>query len=548
MTTPRLPFLRPTLLRSLGRSSEGSSIPRHAHCPRLRSRPPQHLRGAVRAAQRSFGTTTRGCVRVDASPTQRYGTANEPMPPPKAAQKDVSGRSTVKAKSGGPKQQTAKAKAGGAKGDKEEAADRQSQQKAPKVSGDVPKASPTMFETENVTAPPITANPPPPTVNGDTGTATSAYDKNDATTAPENDAAAGSGGEVMRMPPPSPRKPHLTTPPYVHHFDTWSLVKQLSASGFDEAQSISIMKSIRLTLNQNMEMARAGLVSQSDVENETYLFRAACSELHTEVSNNRKAENERMLTQRNQLQHEVDILGQRLGQETGNLKDELKGMFDDRKMAVRQEQRSMETKVRRLCPYLLLAYLPCILEYPTCLINDVGQIQELNYKITVALNSDARSEVEGLRWIITRRAVTALVIVAAAILATLRYSSYMTHTQAADRSAMNTKTKTKNGGPSPTSSSPAGSAATAAANESHAGNAAAAAVAGVVAREDDDAHGNSPIAPDAAGGGGSNGTSSTSAYGTGDVYGGSAAMRALEQRDGGAGDGVIASEGGVSLG
>ncbi|KAK8151982.1 hypothetical protein BC567DRAFT_141623, partial [Phyllosticta citribraziliensis] len=194
------------------------------------------------------------------------------------------------------------------------------------------------------------------------------------------------------------RKPHLTTPPYVHHFDTWSLVKQLEGSGFDESQSISIMKSIRLTLNQNMEIARAGLVSQSDVENETYLFRAACSELATEVSNNRKAENERMLTQRNQLQHEVDILGQRLGQETGNLKDELKGMFDDRNMAVRMEQRTMETK-----------------------------IQELNYKITVALNSDARSDVEGLRWIITRRAVTALVIVAAAILATLRYSSYMTH-------------------------------------------------------------------------------------------------------------------------
>lgn len=62
-----------------------------------------------------------------------------------------------------------------------------------------------------------------------------------------------------------------------------------------------------------------------------------------------------------------------------------------------------------------------------------NQIQELNYKITVALNSDARSEVEGLRWIITRRAVTALVIVAIAILATLRFSTYMTHVQEQER-------------------------------------------------------------------------------------------------------------------
>jgi hypothetical protein len=67
--------------------------------------------------------------------------------------------------------------------------------------------------------------------------------------------------------------------------------------------------------------------------------------LKTEIGNARKSEMERMRTERGQLQHEVDILGQRLGQETGSLKDELKGLFDDRKMAVRQEQRSMETKV-----------------------------------------------------------------------------------------------------------------------------------------------------------------------------------------------------------
>jgi len=94
-----------------------------------------------------------------------------------------------------------------------------------------------------------------------------------------------------------------------------------------------------------MALAREGLVSKSNVENETYLFRAACSELKTEIGNARKGEMERMRTERGQLQHEVDILGQRLGQETSALRDELKGLFDDRKMAVRQEQRHMETKV-----------------------------------------------------------------------------------------------------------------------------------------------------------------------------------------------------------
>lgn len=35
-------------------------------------------------------------------------------------------------------------------------------------------------------------------------------------------------------------------------------------------------------------------------------------------------------------------------------------------------------------------------------------VQELNYKITVSLNSDSKSEIEGLRWILTRRAAMAI--------------------------------------------------------------------------------------------------------------------------------------------
>jgi len=52
-----------------------------------------------------------------------------------------------------------------------------------------------------------------------------------------------------------------------------------------------------------------------------------------------------MRRERTLLQHEVDILNQKMTQELLALKDELKGMFDDRKMDVRMEQRAMESKV-----------------------------------------------------------------------------------------------------------------------------------------------------------------------------------------------------------
>lgn len=105
-----------------------------------------------------------------------------------------------------------------------------------------------------------------------------------------------------------------------------------------------------------------------------------------------------MRRERTLLQHEADILNQKLTQGVLMLKDHLQAMFNDRKMAVRMEQREMDS-----------------------------QIQGLNYKITVALNSDSKSEVEGLRWVLTRRSVLAIVFMALMVLSSLRYASYRAH-------------------------------------------------------------------------------------------------------------------------
>lgn len=111
-------------------------------------------------------------------------------------------------------------------------------------------------------------------------------------------------------------------------------------------QAILSMKAIRKLLASNLDVAQSGLVSKADVENETYLFRAACSELGAEVHNNRRVADEQLRQQRTLLQHEVDILAQRLNQELLTLTDSVRGMFNDRRMAVREEQKSLESRVR----------------------------------------------------------------------------------------------------------------------------------------------------------------------------------------------------------
>ncbi|KAL2055294.1 hypothetical protein ABVK25_004632 [Lepraria finkii] len=209
---------------------------------------------------------------------------------------------------------------------------------------------------------------------------------------------------VSQMGPPTMEKPdehkapHLQAPLYVHHFDTFTLVKDLENGGFTEEQSVTVMKAIRALLAVNLDVAKEGLVSKSDVENERYLFRAACSELRTEILNTRKSSSTKTRTQLSHLQHTYDILSQRTTQETQAHKDDLRGMLNDRRMAVRMQQQGRDS-----------------------------EISELNYKISVRLNSDSKSEVEGLRWVLTRRAAMGIATMALLILGTMRYSSYKVH-------------------------------------------------------------------------------------------------------------------------
>ena len=86
-------------------------------------------------------------------------------------------------------------------------------------------------------------------------------------------------------------------------------------------------------------------MTNSGGQQETYLFRAACSELGSEVKNNRRVADEHMRRRRIFVQHEVDILTQGLNQELLTLNDNVRGMFNDRRMAVREEQKATESAV-----------------------------------------------------------------------------------------------------------------------------------------------------------------------------------------------------------
>ncbi|KAK7428551.1 hypothetical protein QQZ08_004989 [Neonectria magnoliae] len=236
--------------------------------------------------------------------------------------------------------------------------------------------------------------------------------------------------EVLHMQPPETivrQGPTMSPPPYVHHFDSYSLVRQLQDAGYSLEQATTSMKAIRSMLDNNLHVAQSSLVSKSDVENETYLFTAACSELSTEIKNNRRLAEEQLRQQRTHLQHEVDILTQSLNQEALTLNDNVRGMFNDRKMVVREEQNTVESSV-----------------------------QQLNYKISILLSSDAKSDIEAVRWILIRRSVLGILFMAVLTLGTLRYATYVSHERQkeVDRKKYEERERRRNSGTRDHSSSP----------------------------------------------------------------------------------------------
>ncbi|KAI5293073.1 hypothetical protein KEM55_007324, partial [Ascosphaera atra] len=223
---------------------------------------------------------------------------------------------------------------------------------------------------------------------------------------PEPAAAASQSAPTKEMLNDLEKPPDDPSSPYVHHFDTYTLVKNLQNGGFTEDQSVTMMNGIRGILARKLDATRNELMSKSEIENESYLFKAASEELRNSIMVSRASEVQSQRTRRAQLQHELDILTQRMNQDLSRLKDDLKEMFNDQKIATRELQRSIDTA-----------------------------IQELNYQITVSLNSDGKSEVEGLRWILTRRAALTIAISAFMSIIALRYHSYKNNKKEKEKQA-----------------------------------------------------------------------------------------------------------------
>lgn len=240
MSTTRLTFLYPPLFRA-ARLAESARQPAKN---RYRSRPcpPNHPLAS------SFSTS----IRARQAAFERHGTAVEPPPvlpdAVKLPQPD-------KSPSPSPDPSLSQSKKPSTEGSKEAGALHETDIPPSDATKEPVKESAKETTTEAAKeASPGATDPAPATPHQE------AVDKTMQHSGPME--------AVLLMPPPDgAHHPHISKPTYVHHFDSYTLVKQLQVGGYTQDQAITAMKAIRAILAQNLDVAQEGLVGKSDVDN-----------------------------------------------------------------------------------------------------------------------------------------------------------------------------------------------------------------------------------------------------------------------------------------
>lgn len=258
MSTARLTFLYPHLYRSIRLAESTAQTTKH------RCRKPSDEQRRQYAT--AFSATARG---MQAS-FERHGKAVEPMPAPPDDVKlpQASGSNKEAIPQPPPKSKAPSSSAAstgiGEKYEARGAAEPNKGKPAAKEAATTAKSAeassrPATKADESSSSSSTTVGPSPP---GQAGS------QAEQTAAEEQMRRSGPMDVVLHMPPPgSAPHAHITTPRYTHHFDTYTLVKQLEQSGYSNEQAITLMKAVRVMLAQNLDVAQDGLVSKRDVDN-----------------------------------------------------------------------------------------------------------------------------------------------------------------------------------------------------------------------------------------------------------------------------------------
>ncbi|KAI9206911.1 uncharacterized protein BJ171DRAFT_308610 [Polychytrium aggregatum] len=106
-------------------------------------------------------------------------------------------------------------------------------------------------------------------------------------------------------------------------FDTYKLVKQLERQGFKRSQAVAIMRIINAILLESTMDIRSKLLSKTELENESYLYKADLQELRNELQLLRQNDTANLKTDSEAILRDIEALNQKFADKIASLKSEV---------------------------------------------------------------------------------------------------------------------------------------------------------------------------------------------------------------------------------
>lgn len=166
--------------------------------------------------------------------------------------------------------------------------------------------------------------------------------------------------------------------PYI---DTWDVYKRLTNSGFTPSQSEEVINLLIIQLNSKLSKLSTKYSQEYELENERYLFESAQQELHVDITRNHENHINESINQINVLERDF-----------GTIRDELNNHFIQMKNDIQVAINDQKSDNTLMMKKIML------------------RIQETNHKITTELNMAMRSEIESLRWHLSRWGLIAILV------------------------------------------------------------------------------------------------------------------------------------------